>query len=446
MNELQLQSRQQPGEISIDNFQELRDALEGALTRYRGVVYTKEMLPAAKTDKKELSRLRREIDDRRKEIKRVYLAPYNDFESRVKELLALVDAPLDEIKLFISSMETEEKKAKKDEIEAYFRRKSGVLDTMAQQVWESPSFFDMRWLNKSTSAKMWQKEVDDKIAMAGRDIQSIRSTAGQHTSALTARYLETLSLEGLSEYRNQLTEASKAENAQLKVASQDQRLGSKILNISGNPEALIQAIEVLNLLGLDCEVLEDDAPQPMPELTVPDFNSFVAFDLETSGTYGASNGDIPAEITEIGAVRVVNGEITDKFSTLVNPGRKILPHITRITGITNEMVADQPDVLTAIRQFADFAGNDILIGHNIKTSDLYYVDSAARRAGVRIENPFFDTYCFARKLKDAQGWENIKLEYLAERLGVQQSDAHRAWCDAEATAEMYFKMQSLYLG
>lgn len=127
MNELQLQSRQQPGEISIDNFQELRDTLEEALKRYQGVVYTKEMLPDAKADKKELSRLHRQIDDRRKEIKKAYLAPYNDFESRVKELLVLVDAPLEEIKSFISAVEDEEKKTKKGEIETYFCERAACL-------------------------------------------------------------------------------------------------------------------------------------------------------------------------------------------------------------------------------------------------------------------------------------------------------------------------------
>lgn len=112
-----------------------------------------------------------------------------------------------------------------------------------------------------------------------------------------------------------------------------------MLRLAGNVEELIQALEMLALLGLDCEVLEDDLPQPMPELTTPDFDSFVCFDLETSGTYGAANGDVPAEITEIGAVRVVNGQITEQFSMLVNPGRKILPRISCITGITDEMVA-----------------------------------------------------------------------------------------------------------
>lgn len=75
MEELQLISRQHPGEVAIDNFQEMKDALAQVLARYENVVYTEDMLSDAKADKKELTRLRKEIDDRRKEIKKAYLGP-----------------------------------------------------------------------------------------------------------------------------------------------------------------------------------------------------------------------------------------------------------------------------------------------------------------------------------------------------------------------------------
>ena len=77
---------------------------------------------------------------------------------------------------------------------------------------------------------------------------------------------------------------------------------------------MLQAQELLELAGITWEEVEDGMPQPMQERTRPDFDSFVAFDIETTGTYGAANGDAPAEITEIGAVRVVNGRITARFS------------------------------------------------------------------------------------------------------------------------------------
>ncbi|MCI8848492.1 MAG: DUF1351 domain-containing protein [Oscillibacter sp.] len=444
MDELQLISRQEPGQISIDNFPELKSVLTAMLSRYQGMVYTESMLPAAKADKTELSRLRTEIDNRRKEIKRAYLAPYNDFEAQVKELLAMVDAPLSEVKTFLSEMEAREKEAKRQEIETYFFQNCAALGALAGQVLNSPAFFDSKWLNKSTAAKTWKTAVDSKITAAARDLQSIQAAAGPHAGAMTAKYLENLTTDGLAAYRSQLAAVAAVESgAPAAPVSADRRQGTMTLRLTGSGEELAQAMEVLTMLGMDCEILDDDRPQPMPERTAPDFDSFVCFDLETSGTYGAANGDAPAEITEIGAVRVVNGEITETFSQLVNPGRKILPRISRITGITDAMVSDQPDVETALRSFADFVGDSILVGHNIKSSDLYYIDRTAKRAGIRLENPFFDTYRFARTLKEAQGWENVKLEYLSEALGIDQPAAHRAWCDAQANAVLYGKLKAL---
>ena len=444
MEELQLLSRQKPGEVTIDNFQELREAMSGVLNRYEHLVYTDGMLADAKADKKELTRLRRELDDRRKEVKRAYLAPYNAFEGQVKELLAMIDAPLEEIKGFIASMEEREKAARRQEIEVYFRRKSGPLGDLAEQVLSSPAFLEDKWLNKSTSAKTWQTAVDEKIAAAARDLGSIQATAGQHSEALTARYLETLDTQEMAAYRERLNAVSEAEaSVPLPTAAEDRRVGYKVLKLTGTPEQITQALELLELVGVSCEELEDGMPQPMPELTTPDFDSFVAFDIETSGTYGAANGDGPAEITEIGAVKVVDGKVTERFSELVNPGRKILPRIARITGITDDMVAGKPDITTVIRVFSEFVGDSVLVGHNIKASDLYYIDRAACRAGVRLENPFFDTYLYAKRWQATKGWDAVKLEYLSEWFGIQQKDAHRAWCDAEANAELCEKLKEL---
>ena len=245
-------------------------------------------------------------------------------------------------------------------------------------------------------------------------------------------------------YRSQLMEMDKASEAEIAApAPEDARMGYKVLKITGSVPQLLNAMELLELAGIDVEELEDGMPQSFKELTAPDFDSFVAFDIETSGTFGAGNGDAPSEITEIGAVKVVNGKIVDRFEQLVNPGRKITPFIQRKTGITNEMVTDKPDISEVIRKFADFARGSVLVGHNIGASDLSYIDRAAKRAGVTMDNVYFDTYRYAKPLKERQGWENVKLEYLAERFGVEQPSAHRAWCDAEANVGVYFKLREL---
>lgn len=442
--ELQLVSQQKPGRVSIDNFQELQDALQEILCRYENAVYTEDRLDVAKADKKELAHLRKELDERRKEIKRTYLAPYNAFEAQVKELLAMVDAPLEQIKEFLDEIDQREKSEKRQEIEKYYRKHCGTLGALGQRVWESAAFFDEKWLNKSTSAKAWQAAVDDKIIHAAREINVIQKTAGDWADAITAKYLESLDTRGLADYKTQLqgirqtgTLTSRTEDLE------DRRIGYRVLKLTGTADQMLQAQELLELAGITWEEVEDGMPQPMQERTRPDFDSFVAFDIETTGTYGAANGDAPTEITEIGAVRVVNGRITARFSELVNPGRKILPRVARLTGITDDMVADKPGVEEVIRRFAKFAGDDVLVGHNIRSSDLYYIDRAARRAGVRMENAFFDTYRYANRWKESQGWDNLKLTYLAEKMEIQQEEAHRAWCDAETNATVYLRLRAL---
>ena len=444
MNELQLVFRQEPGLVSIDNFERLRAALNVYLERYKGVVYTEAMLSQANQDKKELSRLRKELDERRKDVKREYLAPYLEFEAKIKELLALIDEPLNEIKAFSAGVKSREKDAKRAEIEAYYRANSAALGAMADKVWESPAFFDDKWLNKSVSVKTWRDAVKAKIQAATSDLSAIQAAGGAHSGALVAHYLERLDTDGLAEYRAQLDEMDEASKAEISVpAPEDARMGYKVLKLTGTAPQLLQAMELLELAGIEVEELEDGMPQSFKELAAPDFDSFVAFDIETTGTFGAANGDAPAEITEIGAGKVINGEIVARFDELANPRRKIVPRIQRMTGITNETVADKPDIAEVIRQFADFAHGFVLVGHNIKSHDLPYIDCAAKRAGVTMDNAFFDTYRYAKTLKERQGWDNVKLEYLAERFGVEQSTAHRAWCDAEANAGVFFKLKAL---
>ena len=142
-------------------------------------------------------------------------------------------------------------------------------------------------------------------------------------------------------------------------------------------------------------------------------------------------------------LKVIRGEIVDRQDWLCNPGRKIMPMIARLTHITDEMVADQSPVDQVIRAFAEYIGDLPLVGHNIRSSDLHYIKRAADRAGIALENAFFDTYLYAKKFKAAQGWENVKLEYLSQQFGIAQNSAHRAWCDAEANVGVYYHLKYL---
>ncbi len=174
----------------------------------------------------------------------------------------------------------------------------------------------------------------------------------------------------------------------------------------------------------------------MHELDEPAFDSFVAFDTETTG-FGRND-----QITEIGAVRVVDGEVVERFQMLANPGKGIPGPVQRLTGITDAMVADAKPYQDVAVLFKEFAGDAVLVGHNVGF-DIRMLAQAALPTGTDFTNDYFDTNRYAKRLKQAQGWEMTKLGYLAEKLGVELSNAHRALADAEATAGIYLKLKAL---
>jgi DNA polymerase III epsilon subunit family exonuclease len=156
---------------------------------------------------------------------------------------------------------------------------------------------------------------------------------------------------------------------------------------------------------------------------------YVVVDTETTGL--DTDRD---HIVQIGAVRIVGGEVRegDRFARLVNPGRAIPQDSTRFHGITDEMVADAPAIEEALAEFADYAGNAVLIGHNI-AFDL----SILSRAG-KIENPMLDTMllsigAFPRRLDHT-------LDALADHFEEPVRERHNALGDAELTARLFLRL------
>ncbi len=448
MTELTIISHQAPGMISIGNFDEIKEMLAERLSLYRNLVYSENALKEAKKDKSTLTKLKKAIDEKRKEIKKAYMQPYEAIEAQLKELMAMIDEPLLIIGQFVAQEQELLKEQKKAEIKEYYDRQASSLGEFSETLWNSPSFFDKSWTNASTSVKTYQSEVSARLQVVKQDIATIQAVGGAHTPTLLNKYLQTLSMDGLSDYMKALENVAPvakadipAETTQNRAGEEDNVLGYKILKLTATESQMLQILDQMELLGIDVEEIEDGMPQPMTELLTPDFNSFVVFDIETTGSFGASHGDQGAEITEIGAVKVVDGQIVERFSELVNPKRQIVPRIARLTHITNEMVADKPPIEDVIRKFKDFVGDSILVGHNIKSCDLPYIVRAAKRAGIAFENKYFDTYRYAKQLQAAHGWKNVRLETLSAAFGITQPDTHRAWCDAEANVGVYFALK-----
>lgn len=444
MDEMIIITRQSPGFASFENFEEIKSYLSEQLASYRNIVYTEDNLKLAKADKAKLNKLKKALDERRKEIKKIYMEPYLILEGQIKELTAMIDEPLAEIKAFTDRMEEERKAQKRTEIKQYYDTVSAPLGELADMLFDSESFIDKKWLNATTKPKVWQDGVREKVAQASADLSTIQQTGGSQTPALIDHYMESMDMAETTAYQKSLQQTAAAAQTEVEaIEDEDKVTGYKVLKLIGTRQQMAQIMSQIELLGMDFEEIEDGMPGELVELTAPDFESFVAFDIETTGTFGATNGDAEAEITEIGAVKVVNGQVVAREDWLCNPGRKIVPRIARLTHITDAMVANEPPVSEIIRRFADFIGDLPLVGHNIKSSDLHYITRAAKRAGVRLENTFFDTYCYAKQFQKALGWENVKLEYLSQNFGIEQQSAHRAWCDAEANVGVYFKLKEL---
>ena len=159
--------------------------------------------------------------------------------------------------------------------------------------------------------------------------------------------------------------------------------------------------------------------------------TYVVFDLETTGFSSAKD-----KIIEIGAVKVENGEITDKYSTFVNPKIPIPFRITQLTSITDEMVMESPEIETILPQFLKFVGDAVLVAHNA-SFDVSFIEENCRQQGIEPDFTSVDTVGLARVLLPTLS--KFKLNVVAKALNISQEHHHRAVDDARVTAEIYVK-------
>ena len=157
----------------------------------------------------------------------------------------------------------------------------------------------------------------------------------------------------------------------------------------------------------------------------------MVFDIETTGFSAVTD-----RIIEIGAVKVEDGKITDKFSTFVNPKRPIPFRITELTGITDEMVIDSPDIETILPQFIEFIGDAVLVAHNA-SFDVGFIEQNCKRQKIEDDFTYVDTVALARVLLPALN--RFKLDTVAKALNISLENHHRAVDDAGCTAEIFVK-------
>ena len=160
-------------------------------------------------------------------------------------------------------------------------------------------------------------------------------------------------------------------------------------------------------------------------------DSYVVFDIETTGF-----GPVNDRIIEIGAVKVVEGKIVDKYSTFINPDIPIPFRIEQLTGINDTMVMDAPMIDVILPEFLEFCEGCILVAHNA-SFDVGFIQKKAEQLGITTEFTVIDTVAMARVLLPELN--RFKLNTVAKALGISLLNHHRAVDDAGATAEIFVK-------
>ncbi len=178
------------------------------------------------------------------------------------------------------------------------------------------------------------------------------------------------------------------------------------------------------------EIVTDGKGQPLQ-------GSYVVFDIETTGFSPIKN-----RIIEIGAVKVINGEITDRFSSFVNPQVPIPFEIEKLTSINDEMVMDAPVIEKVLPEFLSFCEGTVLVAHNA-SFDISFIRENAQRQQLPFDFTYVDTVGIARVLLPHQAKHT--LDAVSKTLGISLENHHRAVDDAEATAQIFVKFTDMLL-
>lgn len=185
------------------NFLELKTELTNSLEKYKNLVYTDEQIKEAKTDRAKLNKFKEALEAKRIEIKKIHEKPYNDFADKVKELVALIDEPINKIDEQVKKVEDKKAHKKKEELETYFNE---VTNVFLKQIVSFEKIFNPKWLNTTYTIKKAKEEIKEAIFKFENELSLIRGYNFPQEMELQIinKYLENLSLSEALEEKTKL--------------------------------------------------------------------------------------------------------------------------------------------------------------------------------------------------------------------------------------------------
>lgn len=249
------------------NFEDLKKALAERMELYRGLVVTEDGIKAAKQDRADLNKLREAIEAKRKEVKKACMAPYTEFEGRVKELVQLVDAPIAAIDGQLKEYEEKRRADKRTEIAAIYEETVGELKGILpfERLWRD------EWYNTAWSMKKIREAIVAAEGKTASDLEVLSTVESEFAEAVRLKYLEALDLNAalaerarlqeraakLREYEEQRRRAAEAEAASAPEAERAEAAAK----YAGQAEAApaTGAEETVYLLRFECQLTRSQA-------------------------------------------------------------------------------------------------------------------------------------------------------------------------------------------
>nr|WP_010093379.1 PolC-type DNA polymerase III [Ornithinibacillus scapharcae] len=274
----------------------------------------------------------------------------------------------------------------------------------------------------------------NELAMMANDMHEVQVASRQDTAPEGEKRVEFHAHTTMSQLDAVITPA--------RLVEQAAKWGHKAVAITdhggvqGFPEAYSAGKKngIKILYGVEANLVDDGVPIAYNEADI-DLNdaTYVVFDVETTGLSAVYD-----TIIELAAVKIHQGEIVDRFEAFANPHHPLSQTTIDLTGITDEMVKDAPDIEEVLKDFHSWSGDSVFVAHNA-SFDIGFLNQGYQKIGYeKVENPVVDTLELARFLLPEL--KNHRLNTLCKHLDIELTQHHRAIYDAEATGYLLWKL------